>query len=355
MPQQIIHAGSFSATNLATVQTTREELIQAVAKYAQPDYQKAFWQLSNTVVPYFGLWALMGYFVVQGYAYWLTLLLAVPAAGLLVRIFIFFHDCTHGAFFPSRKANRVLGYLTGVLVFTPFEDWRRTHVIHHAAAGNLDRRGIGDIWTLTVEEYLAAPRYQRIAYRLFRNPLVLFSIIPLFLFLAVNRFPSPGAEKRERRSVLLTNVAIAALVVILGLTLGLRNFLLIQLPVLWLAASIGMWMFYVQHQYEGVYWTRHESWDLTRSGMEGSSYYKLPKVLQWLVGNIGLHHIHHVRANIPNYNLQRCYNEVAALQTVAPLTIRKSLKSLWLNLWDEQRKKLVSFRAIRKLPRQKNY
>jgi len=351
MSQQLAYPEPLSPGNFTSVQTTREELIQAVAKYARPDYQKAFWQLSNTVVPYLGLWALMIYLMLQGYPYWLTLLLAIPAACLLVRIFIFFHDCTHGAFFPSRRANRVLGYVAGTLVFTPYEDWQRTHVIHHSASGDLDRRGIGDVWTLTVAEYLAASRFKRLVYRLFRNPLVLFSVVPLFLFLLVNRFASTGAGKRERRSVMLTNTAIATLAIVMSLALGWQNYLLVQLPVLWMAASIGMWMFYVQHQYEDVYWTRTESWDLTRSGLEGSSYYKLPKALQWLVGNIGLHHIHHVRANIPNYNLQRCHNEVPALQAVAPLTIRKSLKSLWLNLWDEQRQKLVSFRAIRRLPR----
>ncbi|TAL46480.1 MAG: fatty acid desaturase [Methylovulum sp.] len=351
MSQQVTYPELLSPAVFTTRQTSREELIEAVAKYAQPDYQKAFWQISNTFVPYIGLWALMIYFILQGYSYWLTLLLAIPASGFLVRIFIFFHDCTHGAFFPSRKANRVLGYITGAMVFTPFEDWQRTHVIHHSVSGNLDRRGVGDIWTLTVDEYLAASRKKRLVYRLFRNPLVLFSIIPLFLFLVINRFPSSGAGKRERRSVMLTNAIIAGIVIVMSLTLGLQNYLLIQLPVILMAASVGMWMFYVQHQYEDVYWVRHSSWDLTKSGLEGSSYYKLPKVLQWLVGNIGLHHIHHVRANIPNYNLQRCYNEVPALQAVVPLTIGKSLKSLWLNLWDEQRQKLVGFRSIRRLPR----
>ncbi|MGZ8190312.1 MAG: fatty acid desaturase [Methylococcaceae bacterium] len=351
MPQPVTHCeASSSLSDFASIHTTREELIQAVAKYAQPDYQKAFRQISNTLVPYIGLWALMIYFVLHGYSYWITLLLAIPAASLLVRIFIFFHDCTHGAFFPSRNANRVLGYITGAMVFTPFEDWQRTHVIHHSASGDLDRRGVGDIWTMTVEEYLAASRLKRLTYRLFRNPLVLFSIIPAFLFLGVNRFSSPGAGKRERRSVMINNAVIAVIIIVMSLTLGLQNYLLIQLPVLLLAASTGMWMFYMQHQYEDVYWVRHSDWDLTKSGLEGSSYYKLPKVLQWLVGNIGLHHIHHVKANIPNYNLQRCYNEVPALQTVTPMTIRKSLKSLWLNLWDEQRQKLVSFRAIKKLP-----
>jgi omega-6 fatty acid desaturase (delta-12 desaturase) len=205
-----------------------------------------------------------------------------------------------------------------------------------------------------VDEYLSASRLKRFAYRFFRNPLLLFGIIPLVLFLIIQRFPSQGAKKRERRSVMFANAAIAAIITVMSLTLGFQNYLLIQLPVIIMAASAGMWLFYVQHQYEDAYWTRHESWDLTKSGLEGSSYYKLPKVLQWLVGNIGLHHIHHVKANIPNYNLQSCYNEVSALQTVTPLTIGKSFKSLWLNLWDEQKQKLVSFRSIRMLPRMKS-
>ncbi|MGR9086088.1 MAG: fatty acid desaturase [Gammaproteobacteria bacterium] len=340
-----------SPTIRQNIQSLREDLIQAVSKYAEPDYRKALWQITNTFLPYLGLWSLMIVTVVYELPFWTTLLLAVPASGFLVRIFILFHDCSHGAFFPSRRANRILGYVAGILTFTPFEDWQRTHVIHHAAAGNLDRRGTGDIWTMTVDEYLAASRLKRLGYRLFRNPLLLFSVIPFVLFLIIQRFPSQGAKRRERTSVIYTNLALASIVALMSLTIGIQNYLLIQLPVIMMAASAGMWLFYVQHQYEDVYWARQMNWDLTCSGMEGSSYYKLPKVLQWIVGNIGLHHIHHVRANIPNYNLQRCYDEVPVLQTVTPLTIRKSLKSLWLNLWDEQKQKLVSFRSIRTLPR----
>lgn len=333
------------------IQIVREDLIQTISKYAQPDYRKAFGQIANTFLPYLGLWVLMIGTVLYGFPVWTTLLLTVPAAGFLVRIFILFHDCCHGAFFPSRSANRILGYISGILTFTSYEDWKRTHVIHHAASGNLDRRGTGDIWTLTVEEYLSASRLKRLAYRTFRNPLVLFSIIPLVLFLVLQRFPSQGAKKRERNSVIYTNLALVGVVIMMSLILGFQNYLLIQLPIIIMAASAGMWLFYVQHQYEDVYWARQQNWDLTSSGLEGSSYYKLPKALQWIVGNIGLHHIHHVRANIPNYNLQRCYDEVPALQTVTPLTIRKSLKLLCLNLWDEQKQKLVSFRTIKHCPR----
>jgi len=354
MSQQPIHPEKSAPKYPNTSQSVRVDLVQSVSKYAQPDYRKAFWQVSNTFLPYLGLWALMIFSVLHGYPYWLTLLLAIAAAGFLVRIFILFHDCCHVAFFPSRRANRILGYIAGILTFTPFEDWQRTHIIHHSASGDLDRRGVGDIWTLTVDEYLSASRLKRFAYRFFRNPLFLFTIIPLVLFLIIQRFPSSGAKKRERNSVLFTNAAIIAIITVMSFTLGFQNYLLIQLPVIMMAASAGMWLFYVQHQYEDVYWSRHQSWDLSLSGLEGSSYYKLPKVLQWIVGNIGLHHIHHVKANIPNYNLQRCYDEISALQTVTPITFRKSLKSLWLNLWDEQRQKLVSFRSIRMLPRMKS-
>ena len=354
MPQQFnrfeMSASSYSNNN----PSSRDDLIQSISKYAQPDYRKAFWQITNTFAPYIGLWALMIFSVLHGFPYWITLLLSVVASGFLVRIFILFHDCSHSAFFPSRRANRILGYIAGIMTFTPFEDWQRTHVIHHSASGDLDRRGVGDIWTLTVDEYLSASRLKRFAYRFFRNPLFLFTIIPFVLFLILQRFSSPGARKRERNSVIFTNGAIVAIIALMSLTLGFQNYLMIQLPIIMMAASAGMWLFYVQHQYEDVYWTRHESWDMTRAGLEGSSYYKLPKALQWIVGNIGFHHIHHVKANIPNYNLQRCYNEVLALQAAMPLTFRKSLKSLWLNLWDEQKQKLVSFRSIRMLPRMKS-
>lgn len=322
-------------------------LARAIAGFARSDSRKAITQICNTIIPYLALWAAMAFTVVQGLSYWITLVLAIPAGGLLVRIFILFHDCCHNAFFPSRRVNRIVGYCTGILTFTPFEDWRRTHSIHHSAAGNLDRRGTGDIWTLTVDEYRAASPAKRLGYRLFRNPVVLFGIIPICLFLVGQRFPSQGAGPRERRSVLLTNLAIGAIIIGLSLGLGFTTYLLVQLPILLIAAGAGMWLFYVQHQFEGVYWAHQEQWDPVRASLEGSSYYKLPKILQWTVGNIGFHHIHHLRANIPNYHLQSCFNAIPELRAIPTLTLRNSLKSLWLDLLDEQRNTLVSFRSIR--------
>ena len=325
---------------------------QTLSKYGQSNLQKAIWQLLNTLIPYFALWVLMVHTVHQRYSYWITLALVVVAAALLVRIFIFFHDCCHGSFFASRRANRILGYISGILTFTPYEDWRRSHAGHHATAGDLDRRGVGDIWTLTVKEYLAAPRPKRLAYQLFRNPVVMFGLGPAVVFLIAQRFSHKGARKRERYSVIFTNLAILAIIGMAGLTIGLRAYLLIQLPIMLIAGAIGVWLFYVQHQFEGVYWARHEAWDPMRAALEGSSYYRLPEVLQWFTGNIGLHHIHHLRPRIPNYNLQQCYNDVPAMQAVEPLTIRRSIKSLWMNLWDEEQQKLASFRSLKAHPQQ---
>jgi omega-6 fatty acid desaturase (delta-12 desaturase) len=323
---------------------------QAITRFTRPDHGKAIWQLVNTLVPYVGLWGLMVYTVRQGMSYWITLALAVVAAALLVRVFIFFHDCGHGSFFASPRANKILGYVCGILTFTPYDDWRRSHATHHATAGNLDRRGVGDVWTLTVEEYLAAPRGKRLSYRLIRNPLVMFGLGPAYMFLIAQRFPHRNAKKRERTSVVITDLAILAIVVVASLTIGFGTYLSIQLPVIVIAGTVGLWLFYVQHQFEGVYWARQEVWDPIRAALQGSSYYKLPKVLQWFTGNIGLHHIHHLRPRIANYHLQPCLDEIRAFQEVEPLTARKSLSSLRMNLWDEQQQALVSFRSLAARP-----
>jgi omega-6 fatty acid desaturase (delta-12 desaturase) len=316
-------------------------------KYEKPDIRKAVWQLLNTFVPYFLILYLMYRTIQSGYSYWITLALAVPAAGLLGRGFIFFHDCVHSSFFASRRANTILGYICGVLTFTPYGDWRRAHGLHHATVGDLDRRGIGDIWTLTVDEYRAAPRLTQIRYRIFRNPLVLFGLGPVYEFLIAHRFYHSGAGGMDRFSVHFNNLAILAIIAVAGVTIGLRNYVLIQLPVILLCGLMAVWVFYVQHQFEGMYWSRHEEWDPIRIAMKGCSYYKLPRVLQWFSGNIGYHHIHHLRPRIPNYNLQRCYEEMPEMRTVEPLTIRKSLKSAFLSLWDESRKKVVGFRSLK--------
>jgi len=324
-----------------------QALSEITRDFARANFAKACGQLLNTFIPYGVLWALMVGAVQQGYSYWITLALAVVAAGILVRIFIVFHDCCHGSFFRSRRANTILGYVSGILIFTPFEDWRYTHAVHHATAGDLDRRGTGDIWTMTTEEYLTAPRRKRLAYRIYRNPFIFFIPGPILLFLLFQRFSTKGAKKRERISVVYTNLAILLVGVGASFTIGLRTYLLIQFPVIAIAGSLGLWLFYLQHQFENVYWARHGFWDPVRVALEGSSYLKLPKILQWFTGNIGLHHIHHARPTIANYNLQRCYDSVPLFQAVAPMTIRASVKSARLSLYHEKQKKLISFRALR--------
>jgi len=268
-----------------------------------------------------------------------------------VRIFILFHDCCHGSFFASRRANTILGYVSGILTFTPFEDWRFAHNLHHATAGDLDRRGVGDIWTMTTEEYLKASLRKRLAYRIYRNPFVLFGPGPALLFLFFQRFSTKGAGKRERKSVFLTNVALLAIVGMASLTIGFQTYLLIQLPIILIGASLGLWLFYIQHQFESAYWVHHESWDPMKVALWGSSYFKLPQILQWFTGNIGLHHIHHVRPNIPNYNLQRCHDDTPTFHAIKPVTVRTSFQSLRLALYDEKQQKLISFRSLAALQR----
>jgi omega-6 fatty acid desaturase (delta-12 desaturase) len=273
--------------------------------------------------------------------------LAVLASGFLIRIFIIFHDCGHGSFFKSQLANDTVGFIAGVITFTPYYHWRWEHAVHHAGSGDLDKRGTGDIWTMTVQEYLESSRWKRFAYRLARNPIVLFVIAPIFLFLIRQRFPSPGASKRERESVQWMNLAILGMVTGLIWIFGFKSYLLIQLTITGVGGAIGIWMFYVQHQFEGVYWERGEDWDYTAAALQGSSFYKLPKILQWFSGNIGFHHIHHLSPRIPNYNLERCHKADPLFQNVPSVTLLSSLKALTFRLWDEPLRQLVGYGRLR--------
>lgn len=322
---------------------------QIVAKYQRPATWRGIWQVVNTLVPYAALWYLM--FLSLSISYWLTVPLVLLTGGFLVRVFIIFHDCGHGSFFKSRLANDAVGILTGVLCLTPYYRWRWEHAVHHASAGDLDRRGTGDVWTLTVQEYLEASRWKRFAYRLARNPFILFVVAPLFLFVVIERIPLPKAGLRERLSVYWTNLFLLILAAGMSWVFGLKAFLLLQLAVISIAGSAGVWLFYVQHQFEGVYWKRGAEWDYAAAALRGSSYYKLPRVLQWFSGNIGFHHIHHLSPRIPNYHLEKCHRSEPLFQTVKPVTLLGSLKSFRFRLWDEQGGKMVGFRALRNLAR----
>jgi omega-6 fatty acid desaturase (delta-12 desaturase) len=311
--------------------------------YQRPSIGRSAWQLANTLIPYFVLWGVMVWSL--KISYFLTLALAVLAAGFLVRAFIIFHDCGHGSFFKSRRANDVVGVITGLLTFTPYQHWRHNHAIHHATAGDLDRRGVGDVQTLTVDEYRALSRPRRLAYRISRHPLIMFTIGAFLVFTVFHRFYAPGTGKRERTSVIGTNLAMAGIVAGMSLLIGWKAYLLIQAPVMLFATSVGVWLFYIQHNFVGSYWVRHDKWDFYIAGLKGSSFYRLPAVLQWFSGNIGFHHIHHLNARIPNYLLPRCHRENPIFH-VTPLTIGKSLKSLKLRLWDEQAGRLVGYEGV---------
>ncbi len=334
------HVAIVAPPSAAAAEISRDN----VTRFQTPSLGRARWQVINSFVPYLLLWVAMVYALAV--SYWLMLPLAVLAAGFLVRIFIIFHDCGHASFFKSKRANNGLGVVAGLLNLTPYRHWRWQHALHHGTAGDLDRRGSGDIWTLTVQEYIQSTRWRRFAYRLARNPVVLFLIAPLYVFVVHHRFADAGAPKRERQSVGRTNGALLGITAVMSLTIGLKAFLLIQLTVSAFAGAAGLWLFYVQHQFEGAYWTRSADWDYTASAIKGSSFYRLPRVLQWFTGNIGFHHIHHLSPRIPNYHLERCHNADPFFKSIRPVTLLASLKTLGFRLWDEQRNAFVGFSDI---------
>jgi omega-6 fatty acid desaturase (delta-12 desaturase) len=328
----------------ATVDTSRPDSApwrEVLAPYARPRVGRSLLDLATSLLPYLALCVAM--YLSLGVSYLLTLALAIPASGFLVRTFILFHDCSHGSFLPSRKANLWLGTVLGLFVYSPFLRWRHDHAIHHATSGDLDRRGGGDVRTLTVSEYLALPPRAQLGYRLFRNPLVMFSVGPIFALVVGPRLVSRSARPRMRRSVIGTNIALAALVGALCWLIGWRDYLLVQAPTVLMAGSAGIWLFYVQHQFEDAYWESADAWSYADAALRGSSYLKLPKVLQFFSGNIGLHHVHHLSARIPNYNLQRAHDDNPIFHEVPTLSLRDGLRAVRLKLWDEERGRLVTF------------
>jgi omega-6 fatty acid desaturase (delta-12 desaturase) len=319
---------------------------EALAPYARPDRRRSVINLATSVVPYLLVVGLM--YVAMSVSYLLTLALAILAAGFLVRTFIVFHDCTHGSFLESKRANTWLGTALGLLVFATFGCWRHKHAVHHATAGDLDRRGVGDVATITVAEYQARSWLGRLAYRMFRHPLVMFGIGPIIALVVQPRLVPRSARPRIQRSVMATNLALVALVGGLCWLIGWQSYLLIQAPTLMFAGAAGIWLFYVQHQFEDVYWENGEHWSYADAALRGSSYLKLPKVLQFFTGNIGLHHVHHLSARIPNYNLQRAHDENPLFHNVPTLSLADGIRTVRLKLYDEQRKQMVTFGQARK-------
>ena len=319
---------------------------QALAPYAQPHLGRSLLDIATSVVPYLVLSIVM--YEALGVSYLVVLAIAIPTAGFLVRTFIVFHDCSHGSFLVSKRANAWLGMALGLLVYSPFVRWRHDHAIHHATSGDLDRRGGGDVRTLTVAEYLALPWRARMGYQLFRNPLVMFGIGPIVALVVGPRLVSRSARPRMRRSVIGTNMALAVLVGMLCWLVGWRDYLLVQAPTMLLAGSAGIWLFYVQHQFEDTYWQSAEVWSYADAALRGSSYLKLPRVLQFFSGNIGLHHIHHLNARIPNYNLQPAHDANPIFHQVPTLSLWDGLRAVRFKLWDEDRRRLVTFAEARK-------
>ena len=340
----------------------QKEWKKIVDPFAKPDVRRSLWQVANSLIPYIAIWVLM--YLSLDVSYWLTLLLTIPAIAFMMRLFIQFHDAGHLSFFKSRKANEVYGFIMGILVFTPYAEWRHAHNLHHSTAGNLDRRGLGDVLTYTVEEWLALPPLKRLGYRLYRHPVIMFGLGQLYMFLIAHRFVGQYKDVRgARKSVIGTNFAILGLIATLSLVFGylelgvisfasmwagFKVYFLIQFPIIFFGGSAGVWLFYVQHQFEGVYWDRQEDWDYIMAAMEGSSYYKLPPILQWATGSIGIHHVHHLSPRVPNYNLQGVVDADPMFQIEA-ITMKESVKSLKYRLFDEANNRLVGFREAKEL------
>jgi acyl-lipid omega-6 desaturase (Delta-12 desaturase) len=325
-------------------------LRSALAAHASPRLGRSAFDLATSVVAYLAIAAAM--FVATDISYFLVLALAIPAAGFLIRTFIVFHDCAHGSFLRSKRANATLGAALGVILFTPFAWWRHKHAVHHATTGDLDRRGTGDIQTLTIEEYRARPWWGRVGYRLFRNPLVMFGLGPIWVVLVNPRIVTPGLSPRLRRSVLATDLALVVVVGGLVWLTGWKDVLLVLAPPLFLTGAAGIWLFYVQHQFEDAYWQRNDDWSFEEAALQGSSYLRLPRVLQFFTGNIGFHHVHHLSARIPNYNLQAAHQDAGELGAVPTLSLVDALRAVRLKLWDAEQRRLVTFREALRKPSQ---
>jgi acyl-lipid omega-6 desaturase (Delta-12 desaturase) len=326
----------------------RGGLMAALGRYRTPDQARSIVEIAITIVPLVLLWLLMWFALELNYGF--SLLLAVPTAGFLVRLFMIQHDCGHGAFFRRRALNDWLGRVIGVLTLTPYDYWRHTHALHHANSGNLNRRGFGDVDTLTVREYLALSPLGRWRYRAYRHPAVLFGFAPAFLFLLQQRLPIGlmRAGWRPWLSTMATNLAIAALAALVISAVGVGPFLLVHLPIMLLGATVGVWLFYVQHQFEHTYWRNEPDWNLHEAALRGSSHYVLPNILRWFTANIGVHHIHHLCSRIPFYRLPATLREFPELASIGRLTLSQSLACVRLVLWDEQRRTLISFRDCRR-------
>lgn len=324
-----------------------KQLKKAVIPYAFSENKKSIMQLINTIPPLILLW--VAAYMILPHTILGAVALSVVAAGFVVRTFIIFHDCTHGSFFKNKKANDIVGFITGVLTLFSYEKWKREHLIHHASSSNLDKRGIGDIWVMTVDEYVKASKWQRFSYRAYRNPLVMFGLGPFYLVLISSRFNRKDARKKERMNTYLSNVAIVGLVTGIILLTNIQSFLIVQGTTMFVAGALGIWLFFIQHTFEDSYFEKESEWDYVKAAVEGSSYYKLPLVLQWVTGNIGFHHVHHLAPRVPNYKLEEAHKKIPPLQRATTITIKTSFQSLRYKLYDEPHRTFVTFKEAKKI------
>ncbi len=326
----------------------RAEWVTQLTRYEAVDVGICARQIATSFIPYFALMFAMFYVLQRGAPYWIIWPLLPIASLFLGRIFIIFHDCSHKSYLRrSPVACLILGHICGIFTFSSFFAFRNSHIIHHATVGNLDKRGTGDVWMLTIDEYRASSPGRKFLYRLFRNPFFLFAIAPVFKFLVLQRLPVKGARFKEVLSILFTDLMIVLLIWFAVSTVGIKTYIAVQLPVIFFTSSLAVWIFYIHHQFENTFWARNDTWDRFDAGLKGSIFYKLPGFLRWFTGNIGYHHVHHLNARIPNYNLEKAYRDITKLQEVAPVTLQESFKSASLALWDEKRGKLVGFSSLK--------
>ncbi|MGE6490255.1 fatty acid desaturase [Exiguobacterium sp. NPDC077395] len=328
------------------------QLRKHVSPFEKSDIRISVRQMINTILPFLVSWFLA--YQLLSVSIFLTLPFTLIAAGFVVRMFIIFHDCTHGSFFKNKKANAIVGTITGILTLFPYEKWKREHAIHHASSGNLDKRGVGDIWVMTIEEYIEASKWTRLKYRLYRHPLVMFGLGPLWLILVTSRFNRKDARKKERQNTYIINLSLIVLYSALIYVIGWQAFLIVQGTTMFIAGVLGIWLFYVQHTFEDSYFEDEQEWDYVKAAIEGSSYYELPKVLQWVTGNIGFHHVHHLSPRVPNYHLEKAHTSTPPLQRATTIGLFSSLKSLRYKLYDANNKTFVTFREVRHLLRRTN-
>jgi acyl-lipid omega-6 desaturase (Delta-12 desaturase) len=345
-PIKIGGIGGFAARG-RRIAVNKPDWLVAMKRFEKIDTRKSLRELLNSFIPYAAIFAAMCLAYRFGFPYWTILLMSVPAAGFLVRIFIILHDCGHYSFSNEPRLNSIFGYICGILTFASFPDFRRTHAIHHATVANLDKRGVGDVPTMTVEEYQRSGLARRFYYRTLRNPVFLFLIYAPIGFVVVARFPQTYNRRADVIGTLATDLALAALIFLAAQTIGIVPYVAVQLPITYISTVVGTWLFFVQHQFKGVYWVRDPEWDQVKASLQGASFYDLPPILRWFTGNIGYHHIHHLRPRIPNYMLKEVQESVPEVQTVAPISLRGGFASLGLDLYDEELGSLVSFKEAR--------